>query len=65
MVGAAETFCQDPLPGQVGRIGAGQAVAGADMDGEQVGALDAGGAADQGVAFGPPDSATTTRSRAS
>ena len=55
VVGAAEAFHQDPLPGQVGRVAAYQAVAGGDVDGQQVGALgvrgDAGGAADQGVAF--------------
>jgi hypothetical protein len=56
VVGAAEAFGQGPLPGQVRRAGPGQAVAGGDMDSEQVGALgpsgDAGGAADQRVTFG-------------
>ena len=55
VVGAAEALHQHPLPGQVGRVGAGQAVAAGDVDGEQVGALaaggDPGGAADQRVAL--------------
>ena len=56
VVGAAEALDQGALPGQVGRVAAGQAVAAGDVDGEQVGALgpggDPGGAADQRVALG-------------
>ena len=42
VVGAAEALHQRPLPGQVGRVGAGQAVAAGDVHGEQVGALGSG-----------------------
>ena len=56
VVGAAEALDEHPLPGQVGRVGAGEPVAAGDVDGQQVGALgaggDPGGAADQGVALG-------------
>ena len=55
VVGAAEALHQHPLPGQLRRVGAGQAVAAGDVHGEQVGALgaggDPGGPADQGVAL--------------
>ena len=55
VVGATEAFGQGPLPGQVPRHGAGEAVAAGDVHGQQVRALgaggDAGGAADQRVAF--------------
>src|SRR5207248_9368320 len=50
VVGAAEALDQDPLPGQVGRVAAGQTVVTRHMHGEQVGALGAGG-----DAGGPPD----------
>ena len=38
VVGAAEGFDEGALPGQGGRVGAGQAVAAGDVHGEQVGA---------------------------
>src|SRR5204862_4280037 len=55
VVCTADAFQQGPLPGQVGRVGAGEPIGAGHVDGEQVRALgpvgDPGGPADQGVAL--------------